>query len=298
MSPPVRDAGGLVAAVWLAALTGGLLACTGSGPATVEEAGATAGAIDLQGDAAKPKAPSDAAGFIALLWPLPSPQLHVTYDLKGPGGLEGTLDLRLRQDASRREDWVLRVPVPDAEPIEVKGTTIQNSSVAWTARAGEAGTRSPSPLHGVVAAYLEESPGRREKAAATLREWTTLVQRAREETPGETQTIAGITCLELALAGRKVCLWEEAGLPLRYEGPSFSLVATKVDRDTALDDTLFKLPVEARAARDVPLPAALQIDGKAAMNALVEGDLGPIAVLLTPGFRVPESWGVGDTPSE
>jgi hypothetical protein len=111
------------AGVWLAALTSALLACTGSGPATVEEAGATAGAIDLQGDAAKPKAPSDAAGFIALLWPLPSPQLHVTYELKGPGGLEGTLDLRLRQDASRREDWALQVPVPDAEPIEVKGTT-------------------------------------------------------------------------------------------------------------------------------------------------------------------------------
>ena len=121
-----------------------------------------------------------------------------------------------------------------------------------------------------------------------------LLQRARAEAPGETQTIAGVACMELSLAGRKVCLWEEAGLPLRYEGPSFSLVATKVDRDTAIDDAQFKLPPEARPAREVPLPTWLEIDGKAAMDALVEGDLGPIAVLLTPGFRVPESWGVGD----
>lgn len=239
--------------------------------------------------AARGSVPETVETFLERLIPLPSPAIEVTYEVSGPGGLEGTLEVSTRPGGWRREAWVLRVPMPESDDVatQIDGLTIQTPSQIWTAVGEEPGTVTPNQLEGLAQAYLDLDDEARRDVVAALDGWYARLAEAREEAPGERDTIAGQDCLETRVAAQNLCLWEQAGLPLRYAGSEFSLEAKAIDRHAEIADAAFELPPRAREAHEAPLPEAAVIDPKAAVDKLASGDYAPLALLLTPGFRVP-----------
>jgi hypothetical protein len=256
-------------------------ACGGGG------SDARGGAENAKASAAPDPAPSTEAEFLQALAPLPGAGVRVVYDVDGPGSLDGTLEILARPGGFRRENWALTRPSTDGAVRQVRGSTIQTPSASWSGIEGEAGTKTASPLEGLARAYLALEPASRAAAAENLRRWHADLRQARTEHPGDVREIAGTGCLQMRVAAQDLCLWEEAGLALEYRGAEFTVVATRIELDTAIEDGAFALPERAAQARTVALPAAFDLDPEAGMRALVAGDYGPLAAVLTPGLRMP-----------
>lgn len=238
--------------------------------------------------------PQTVEEFLERLVPLPSPAIVVVYEVTGPGNMQGTLELSTKPGGWRKEAWTLRIPVPGAEGpggsavvTEVRGTVIQTPREIWTGIADQAGEVMPNPLASLGEAYLELSPTKRNDVLSALEGWYGKLAEARTEAPGERSTIAGEDCLQTRVAAQNVCIWEAAGLPLAYEGAQFSLRAKEIRRPSSLPETTFERP--AVAADAVEKPSPIELDPQAALGELANGDYAPLALVLTPGFRVPNA---------
>jgi hypothetical protein len=233
--------------------------------------------------------PDTEVAFLELLAPLPGAGVRIVYDVDGPGSLDGTLEVLARPGGFRRENWTLTRPSAGGEPSRLQGSTIQTPRHSWAGVDGEAGTKSDSPLQGLAQAYMSLEPKARAAAVENLRQWHADLRKARTEHPGDVREVAGTACLQMRIAAQDLCLWEEAGLPLEYRGSEFTVIASRIERDVAIDDIAFVLPAEAADAQFVPLPAGFDLDPATSISALVEGDFGPLAAVLTPGLRMPLS---------
>lgn len=232
----------------------------------------------------RPKLPSTEAEFLELLAPVPtaSGALRIRYVMAGPGGLWGELTLTQKSGGWRREDWKLRA---SEDSVEVSGTTIITPTQIWTSVGDEPGELTVNPLGGLAAAWAEREPAEREKAVEGLLAWRAELEKSRAEHPGDSETIQGIRCLRLRIAAQNLCMWEEAGLFLRYQGSAFEIEATTLERDPQIAGDTFELPARAKQAKRVE---AVGGDHRGQVDALIRGDHAPIATLLAPGLRMPE----------
>jgi hypothetical protein len=97
--------------------------------------------------------------------------------------------------------------------------------------------------------------------------------------------ILGIECLWLRLAAQSLCLWEETGLPMAYEGSRFALKALEVDRVPEVRADTFALPQGGSS------PRAPGLDSRAILAGLEAGDYTPLVLVLQPGAHVDEPGG-------
>ncbi len=237
--------------------------------------------------APEPALPGTASGFLRELLPLPSEALVVVYDLEGPGGLSGSLEILARPGGLRRENWRLELPVPGRGQLARRATRIVTPARMWAASEGAAGTVTPLPLARLAGAYEDLDPSRRRAVIEAVRAWYGELARARHEHPGQVREVAGVTCTWMRVAAQSLCMWEEAGLPLRYEGPALTAEAVRIDRAPTLSDDAFDLPHQAATARNLPPPEALAGVGPELLERLAAGDVAPLALTVQPGFRPP-----------
>lgn len=232
--------------------------------------------------------PTDEPGVLALLAPLPiladaeSPDaaIELRYRITGPDSLTGELVVLHKAGGYRSERWTMS---GDAG-LEVSGRTIATPSLLWSTTGEQPGERSDRPLAALAKAYLALAPERRDAALANLRAWRAELAKSRLEQPGEGETLEGIRCVEMRIAAQDLCLWEEAGILLRYEGAAFQLVVTSVERSPTIPADAFELPA---IAKDAKLVEAAKVDAKALIEGLAAGKVGPVVELLA-GVRMPD----------
>lgn len=230
---------------------------------------------------AKPISPSDEAGVLALLAPMPGGTVELTYRITGPGGLAGELVIIQKAGGWRSERWTM---TSGEGQLDVAGRTIVTPRLLWTATGEQPGERIDLHLGALADAWLALPPERRDAAAGNLVAWRDELAKSRLEQPGEGETIEGIRCVKMRIAAQNLCLWEETGLLMRYEGAAFELVVTKLTRNPTIAKDAFELPAQAKDAKQVLVEA---IDEKALIEGLADGKVGPVAALLAPGQRLP-----------
>lgn len=237
----------------------------------------------------KPSAPGTRDGFLAELAPLPHPTLVIVYRVDGPAEISGTLELMVKRGGYRRENWTVEIPVPGGPPQSRQGTTIQAPDFVYAQTPGKGGTVSlvASPVGALADGYLALEPPRREKVIGALRKWHGDLASARTEHPGETREILGHRCLWTRVAAQSVCIWEQAGLPLRYEGDAFTVEAVRIETKPNLAENAFAVPPELADRKPGPVPDGAELDPVEALAALEAGNYAPLALALAPGFRLP-----------
>ena len=231
--------------------------------------------------------PQTRDAFLVRLIPVDGRGVRVVYDVSGPGGLAGSLEVMALPGAYRRENWALARSTGTEERQELRGATIQTPDRMWSGLDGRPGVRADSPVAALGEAYMSLDEAGRLRVSQSIQRWRADLERARAEHPGDRREVAGIECLDMRIAGQNLCLWEQSGLVLHYEGAEFSVTATRVERDIELPASTFALPATASEAREVALPANLQIDAKKSIDALADGDYASLSLVLTPGLRLP-----------
>jgi len=231
--------------------------------------------------------PRTREGFLAELAPQPGGDLLVAYDVRGPAGIAGSLELITRAGGYRRETWSIVLHVAEQEDVRIEGVTIQTPEQLWTGVGNEPGVVATSPLRALADAYLKLQPAEQARVVSSLRAWHADLARVRTKHPGEVREILGVHCLWLQIAAQHLCLWEEMGIPLRYRGRSFSLEATRLEREPDVSNHTFVFPERAREARTAPFPESLVLDPMESLHSLANGDYAPMALVLQPGLRIP-----------
>lgn len=217
--------------------------------------------------------PDDRAGVLVELAPLPDPAIVAVYDVHGPGGLVGTLEILAATGGLRRENWNLRLPVAGRD-VELTGSRVRTPDAVWQARDGAPGRVVPARLGTVADAIVALDPTLRTRVVDEIRTWRAELSAAQREHPGDVEMIAGLPCVRVPVGAGDVCTWEDTGLPLRYAGPSFTVVAKHVDRDAVLGASAFAIPADA-ARVDAP-----PFDVLAPVAAVAKGDRAAIAALV------------------
>jgi hypothetical protein len=245
---------------------------------------------DAHGTAAastKAQVPRTRAGFLAELAPQLGGELLVVYDVEGPAGIAGSLELVTKAGGFRRETWSIVLQVAGQEDVHIEGSTIQTPERVWTGVGDEPGVITTSPLRALADGYLSLQPAEQARVVASLRAWHTDLSKVRAKHPGEVREVLGVQCLWLQIAAQHVCLWEEMGVPLRYRGRSFALEAKTIERDPEVSKHTFEFPEQAQKAREVPAPGSLVLDPLESLHRLADGDYAPMALVLQPGLRIP-----------
>ncbi len=258
-----------------------LAACPSAG--TKQEGGGSQGSQDEPASPARPALPQSEAEFLDLLAPVPteSGAVRIRYSMTGPGGLAGELTVVQKAGGWRREDW----SVSSSEAgTKTSGTTLITPDLIWVNSDDLPGKIRDNYLRGLAIAWLKLDPQSRDKAAESLLAWRAELEKSREEHPGDVEVIHGVQCLRMRIAAQNLCMWEETGLLLRYQGGAFELAVLAVELAPAIDDATFELPALAQLAERIP-PEPSDPDGQIA--ALVRGDFAPVAGVLAPGLRVP-----------
>lgn len=237
------------------------------------------------------RAPDTSDAFLARLVPLPDGEpVVIVYDVKGPGGLVGSLELMARPGGWRRENWTLERPNVEGNATRLRGSTIQTPGRMWSAMEGKPETAvwAESPLADLGEAYLALDPESRARAVESLDRWHADLAAARAEHPGDTREVAGTPCLQLEIAAQSLCLWERTGLPLRYVGSQFTVEAVRVEATARVTDATFAIDEAALTeAQKVELPERFRLDSERSLKALVDGDYAALSLVLTPGLRLP-----------
>lgn len=247
-------------------------ACDG-GPPT------DAAAPVLLGDPARPSAPPEGrAAFLAEVSPLPAGGILVVYEVEGPGGLEGTLEVMMRPGGWRRENWTLAMPVADAN-VELRGSTIQTPDAIYVE--GPKGVHARRITLGALAdAWLALEPSMRADVLAGVRRMHERRAGARPSEGVESERVLGLACRPERIAAQDVCMWEAAGLPLRAEGGGFRLEAIRVQLDPELGESAFTIPEGVELA-----PAEDDLNAGVELVALAQGKPSSIGAWLHPGLR-------------
>lgn len=227
--------------------------------------------------------PADADALYAEFAPLPGGPVAVEYEVKGPGGMEGTMTVVVAEGLRRAETWTLVMPMPEGETMQIEGAAIQTAAMSWTDAAEGSAETVPLPLGRIGEAFFELDTDTQHAVINHVRTWHREVARGREVHPGAVDSVAGQPCLRTQTAGQTLCVWETTGLPLDYRSEAFSVVATSVRREVNVDDDTFAIPGGAPLKAD-----ALQtFDVDASLRTLASGNLAELPSLLQPRLRVP-----------
>lgn len=224
--------------------------------------------------------PADPRGILLELAPLPDPAIVIVYDVIGPAGMSGTLEVLAAEGGMRRDNWTITLPLPDG-PREIRGSAVRTPTTFWRAEGETAGTVETARLHDVADAIAKLDPDARTKVITEIREWQSELADARAKDPGERDTVLGISCVRVRAGGGEVCTWEEAGLPLRYDGATFSIVAAHVERGASLGVHAFDIPGDAATTHGgSPLAPAPTRPIGPALTAIAAGDRAALLRLL------------------
>lgn len=226
--------------------------------------------------------PTSEAEFLAELAPLPFAALQVSYDVSGPGGIEGTLEVLTTAGGFRREQWSLTLLVGEDRREHIQGATIQTPSLVWNDGVEGAAVVHEVPLRSLAQAYLKASLPTQRAVTRHLRQWHQSLANAREQYPGQRESVLGVSCLRTTVAGHAVCLWEDTGLPLAYQSEAFEIRAREIELEPEVAANAFEIPDGGRRAAD----RAQRLDPDASLERLAEGDFVEVAHLLQPGLRL------------
>ena len=225
--------------------------------------------------------PTTREAFLHELAPAPSDALQISYEVSGPAGLGGSLEIVLRPGGRRVERWRLSLPLPDGEARTIEGRAVQTEDYVWTGE-GESLVVDRAPLGVLADAYMTLSIQEQRRVVEGLRAFRAQLEVAREDDQATMREILGVPCLETQLAAQSLCLWEETGLPLTYDGNVFSLRALAIDLDPQVDDWWFEVPPEVE--HNAPGP---DLDPDASLQRLARRDYAELGPLLHPGLRLP-----------
>ncbi len=226
--------------------------------------------------------PTTAEGFLAEVSPLPASAVRVVYDVNGPTGLTGSLEVIVGRGGLRRENWSLTVEV-DGEPAAFAGSTVQTPRAIFS-EGPQGESISPVGLGQLADAYVAADSATRARAVASLRRLHASVAVADFESAPQTDELLGITCRRMRLASQDLCMWDATGLPLRYTGDTFALHAVRIELDPELTERAFQIATPAPRPDD-------GFDAKAALQALADGSYGVLGPWLHPGLRFPDPSG-------
>lgn len=245
--------------------------------------------------------PSSEAQFLAELAPLPegASAIEVRYEITQVTGsalgsaLAGEMTITLAVGGNRRERWELRAGTGAAEPDTRLGTTglrIVTPDLVWIANEGAPGELSTNHLGALARAYLRLPEEARAPVVESIRTWHRMLAEQRAKDDSATAEVLGVTCLQTRIAAQNVCMWEETGLLLRYEGSAFRIEATHIDRAPKLEGDVFTLPPEAKAATAI---ATAEQDYEQILQDIAAGSYGSVSALLfagdaLPALRMPE----------
>lgn len=225
--------------------------------------------------------PTTREAFLRELAPAPADALQISYEVRGPAGLGGSLDIVLRPGGRRVERWRLSLPLPDGEERTIEGRAVQTEDYVWTGE-GESLVVDRAPLGVLADAYVTLPIERQRRVVDGLRAFRAQLEVAREDDQATMREVLGVPCLETQLAAQSLCLWEETGLPLRYDGNVFTLRALAIDLDPTVDEWWFDVPPEVE--RSAPGP---DLDPDASLQRLARQDYAELGPLLHPGLRLP-----------
>jgi len=226
-------------------------------------------------------APDTREGFLAVLAPLPSDAVRVTYDVEGPGGLSGELEILLLAGGRRREAWVLELPLRDGATHRIESSAVQTEDYAWVGSGGDLEIER-SPLGALADAYLGLPQSERRVIVDSLDSFRSRIASARKSVAAPDREILGVPCLSTRLAAQDLCVWEETGLPLDYRGNAFSLRAREVVMDAPIPPDAFLVSAEVK--REAPGP---DLDPHESLRRLARQDYAELGPLLHPGLRLP-----------
>ena len=227
-------------------------------------------------------APETREAFLLELAPMPVGAVRIAYDVTGPGGMVGSLEVLAAAGGFRRETWTLELPTAAGDPIPIAGSTIVTPDRSWTDAVDGPAVVRELPLGPIADAYVKLPSTARSDVASTLRRFHSELAEARRTRPGTRAEVLGRDCLVTRVAAHRVCVWEETGLPLQYTGAAFDIVAHDIETDVALPERAFELPADGKHATDDPA-----LDAGKSLERLAAGDVAELAVLLQPGLRPP-----------
>lgn len=217
----------------------------------------------------------DTAGVLHELAPVPSGAIVIVYDVEGPAGIRGALEILVADGGRRRDNWHLTIPLEDGAR-EITGSRVRTPELHWHADGDAVGRVQPSTLAATASAIAALDPIARDRVLDELSRWRNELAIARAEDPGERETIAGVECTRVRAGGGEVCTWEELGLPLRYAGPAFRVVARHIETGATLGPHAFDVPADAVVLAPAPEADAPQL------SAILAGDRAAIVRLLRP----------------
>lgn len=220
--------------------------------------------------------PLTAETFLTTLYPLPAPTLHIQYDLRGPQGRRGTMEVYARPGGYVRQDW--RLDEVSGETAR-SGTWIRTPHAEWSGGPGLP-PRLVGHATGVLArAFEEQSPDAQRKILATIGRWHELLRTRRDDVAAAPlETRLGHPCRPYDIAGARFCVWEEAGLVLSYESDSVAIEARTISRAAPLDARQFELPGDPPTSlNDEPA-----VDAPTTLAALASGNAATVARVLRP----------------
>jgi hypothetical protein len=224
--------------------------------------------------------PADRAAILRELAPLPSEALLVVYEVAGPGGVTGSLEVLARPGGYRRENWTIHVPLGEEGSRQLDGATVQTPDGVWIEGSDAAPT--PSPLGALAEAWLALPEGSRRAVVEQLRAHRHALAQARAAELEPAERILDVPCHVTRVATIEMCLWEATGLPLRYASDGLQLRAIHIDERAGIGEHAFDPP------GPVPAMATMAgLDPTAVLVRAAEGDLAELAPWLHPGLRLP-----------
>ncbi|HVI00223.1 MAG TPA: hypothetical protein VM869_16010 [Enhygromyxa sp.] len=229
--------------------------------------------------------PTSEAEFLAELMPLPgdAEAIEITYAVAGPA-LEGEMTILIREGGHKREQWELRTIGGEAT-LRSAGLAIVNPDQIWSAPEGQPGELRTNLLGALARAWSGLDEAKRAAVAKAVRDWHALLDKRRAEVPGDRGQILGVPCLQTRIAAQNLCMWEEVGLFLRYEGSAFTIEATQIDRAPEVSADAFVLPPE---SRDATRAEPESIDFRAALDEAATGNFAELFLLVSRTQALPK----------
>jgi hypothetical protein len=244
--------------------------------------------------------PASEAEFLAELVPLPdgADAIQVKYAITGPA-LTGTMTTSITAGGQRRDQWELLSTLGDTQ-LRAAGVTIVNTTKIWTANEGQPGEVTDNHLAELARAYMRLDPAARAPVVESIRAWHQLLAEQREAAGGARAQLLGVSCLETRVAAQNVCMWEQTGLLLRYEGSAFTIEAVEIDRNPKLAADAFALPPQAAQAERPAQPS--QHDYGQILAEIAAGSYGNVSLLVVgsksiPSLRLPASTDPTNSPN-
>lgn len=219
--------------------------------------------------------------FLLAASPLPNSGLHILYDIHGPQGRPGTMEVFARPGGYLFQHWSLSAA---AGGEASSGTWVLTPEAQWSHSPGHPALVLPQALGEVARAYAALPVEVREKVLRTLRTWQKALTSERTKTsdPRARDQRLGVPCHSATLVGLEYCVWEEAGVVLSYRSESIRVEARRIEHDVPVDPSLFEIPEGAQPPADPPS----LVDPHVTLEALAAGRYTALARLRRPAFHL------------